>query len=1750
MSSGSRSRSLNRVRDSNTTTTSRRRSAVAHKKPSIQKTVPIMTFPTVVQQQDPFAKLDPYVLSIFNRIFSGSFINMPKPLSKLVRVFTSSTFTDTTIERNALMEEVYPKLKEYCRETYGLDFQVVDMRWGIRDEATDDHMTTKLCINEIANCQRLSVGANFVYGYRPIPAEILGTEMRLLLDISKEDNEDVSLLETWYIEDQNAVPSLFVLQAISSILINFNNKRMPKLQEEDAQKWWEIEEKVQLLLRKAARRGYEKGLIEHENMHNYFMSVTEREVIHGILKAKNPNEHCLCYIRHINNISLTQIKTASKFVDITHNHINTEAQKLLANLRDERVPSVLSSERIRRSTVEWFGRDGLDSNYHSSYIKNFCTDFYKSITYMVDTAMEKHAKFRDPMYTEVLQHLSNASYVSEMFFGRDEELSTIRAYVTSSNNQPLILHGENGCGKTSLLAKSATLFRKWLLDNDNTVIIIRFLGTTPDSSNITQLLTSVCNQIAYNYDRSQLFSAPTELSKLFQHFKRIMSLAREQSPLVILFDSIDLLSNVDAAHELLWLPSVLPKNVKFIASITSSSADIMYKMQRLIENKSQYLQVHNLSTELAFKVIKEWLKKDNRTISEKQWSIVQKAVEKSTLPLFIKLIYATVTRWKSYSRVQDTVLSLSVQDSIHALFQRTENQHGKLLVAHALSYITAARSGISDSEVEDLISLDDKVLDDIYQYHLPPIRRIPPLLWSRIRADLADYLTERSANGGVIVLNWYHAQFRAAAVERYFKNLNHLELCHSYMAEYFLGVWGGIPKPYQYTEIQKQRFGVTENEGLADRKVPKQPNVFYSKDGSHRYNTRKLNELPYHLLRAGRIEELLNLCLFNYDFLQAKLCCFPLASVVSDYEDAILRIKEKEVVRQLHLLVDALKLSSSIISRDVYMLAFEFLGRLLPLVPNNPLVKSLLVQCDEQSYAYNAFLPVNHCFHSPGGPLKYSLEEHMFAVFGMKLTSDRKLLVTSSNRIIVWDITTGDLTRTVNPNVDGIFFGLSISSDDKYAVSYTNNNQIIVTSLITGEFISIEPSSMTNQMEIQKIEFTHDKNIILWTSTEYLIYSTEGKLIQEGTSTDDQRKKLVNVFHSSSILLVLSSSGEKDEWSLSLNGKINGSAIECPLFDGAIAFENDQFNHGYSCIKNLTDGRVTFSFVKIAREQNRYFVSEIVLDNMQDRIYSIQIFKQIKAAIDKSIWVVGITIEKFLLYMSSSGSLIELSLPLNIRNIPIRPNHSTTVITFASNDTIFVAAIRKHLYFYGIESKQLLRALDAHFGRVLNLLSVGNENNTLITSSLDHTIKIWNLANIFEKSYSISFMEQGIEKIHVSQKNPHLVAVQTRKSIGIWDIRNHRYITSLVRNIHGSVISDSLMSSDNRHVVTIENDSLLLWDLRTQSVIQSAEVSNVYQIFLFYKEQYIGILSKLVDLSDQKTARFSSYSLVDFSMFYSFDFPCIHFREAVVLKDGFTGVFVTMFKGHDHLLVANLVEKVHIHKFRPKAPKRQKDVTIRMIKTVPHFSHQLIVLESDCKGAIWDALTRKFVRSLPEFSGNVSSDGKIGLYAPVKGGLFIIDMKTGGIIRTLIGNVMEGVNDVIATFNPSGCYVLYYHSGHKSLRVFRVSDGAHIGTLRPHSAISTWTFDSSGSYLIIGGQDGSLLSVAILETVQKEDVLKKLAQLPSRRHLAEHLRIPFVEQVYDDVFDLRNLGAVTAAITRFKSLLHGGAKRSHVCSLQ
>ena len=112
--------------------------------------------------------------------------------------------------------------------------------------------------------------------------------------------------------------------------------------------------------------------------------------------------------------------------------------------------------------------------------------------------MRKYDKYRDESFCEVLQHMYNGKTGAEMFYGRTEELQIAKKYLQSDNCLPLIFCGENGCGKTSVMAKIATECRKWMTDAIEPVLILRFLGTSPDSSSISPLLISLCEQVGEN----------------------------------------------------------------------------------------------------------------------------------------------------------------------------------------------------------------------------------------------------------------------------------------------------------------------------------------------------------------------------------------------------------------------------------------------------------------------------------------------------------------------------------------------------------------------------------------------------------------------------------------------------------------------------------------------------------------------------------------------------------------------------------------------------------------------------------------------------------------------------------------------------------------------------------------------------------------------------------------------------------------------------------------------------------------------------------------------------------------------------------------------------------------------------------------------------------------------------------------------------------------------------------------------------
>ncbi|KAL3831256.1 hypothetical protein ACJMK2_023030 [Sinanodonta woodiana] len=1481
--------------------------------------------------------------------------------------------------------------------------------------------------------------------------------------------------------------------------------------DQDQALWWETFSKLQRIMRKAAQVLFIAKKIDREQMHNYFMSVTEREVERGILKFHNTADHCLAYIREIENININLLKFAAKFVDFAARNVDGEAQKLLKTLRDEKLPSKMFPENLVRFSVEWSGKEGIDKDTHKEYLEKFCIHFYSSIIKLVDRAMNRHEKLSgDATYTETLQHLHACQNFCKVFQGREDIVDKIHHYIIGNSPHPLILYGESGCGKTSLTAKGASEVQSWFPVDKKPCMVLRFLGTTPNSSTIIPLLISLCNQLSVVYDQP-LWEIPDELSPLIQHFKKLITCATEERPLILILDSLDQLSGADGAHQLAWLPTKLPPHVHVIVSTLPNYYNILATLRLMIEGDENYVQVLPLGENLSGTILKFWLKDKKRTVTESQWELVNEALTKCNLPLFVKLVFDEICRWKSYTKPLNTTLAFTIHDSIMKLYERIEIQHGKTLVFHALGIITAAKSGVSEAELEDLLSLDEKVLNDVYQYHLPPVRRIPPLLWTRIRADLPSYLSEREADG-VSVIGWYHRQFIDAATERYFKNLNFVSETHSMIADYFLGVWGGgNPKPFEYTDAQRKMFRLEERGGESDRKVPLQPLVFTDENGKViRYNLRKLNEMPYHLIRSHRYEELYSKVIFNYNWLQAKLSCMPLQATLSDFEDLLEHVYQKDV----KLIADAIRLSSSILSHYPSMIGPQIIGRLLPYFIHNENIRSLIQQCDTDGLAHCALVPAHHCLHTPGGPLQYSLEGHLFAPFGISTTSDAKYLVTVSNKFIIWDLSNGEVFRTVVPGIEGIMQNLVISENDKYAAGYTNNNQVVVLNIVTGEFQIISPPVKDSPITGTTINNTH---VAIWSNVEYYLYTVNGQFVSR-QYTELKQPLLAVDFGKDEKTYLIVKSGTDDDTEMTL--EVQDESTNPFEFHSAIALTKDK-KIMYTCIE------ISDNAVAVYRKEGDAWRYDRTLGDNYDKVFSLTLSE------DEN-YLVAAFLLGYKLWNLKTDSLVQPKLPHGIRNIPTK-NQLTNLIVFTKHNHFVVAAVRKNLYVWDVKQGNMVKVLDAHFGRIVALTSVSAGCNKVISSSIDKTIKVWNFDNILEDVHSIDRLEKPIETIDMATEVP-LGVTTSRNCIGVWNLESGKLQKTFGTTVTTSVVTEALITFDGLYVAAAETANVVIWEVSKETAIKTIPQRDVQQILLNESDTRLLAFSKTLGQKGVCVC----YSVPEGEQVFKFEFGLKNqFKKAALTTDGLMLAVPSTDKSGDVLGVYQAKAGTCLYNLQLKYSNYKPLIKVL---AMPHDPHQVAIVDEE-KGNILDLKKKTLVRSVMRWNGMATKTGKQGLYAPTRGGLELLDLKNGKTVKILIPRVAEGVFNIDVMFTPNDRHVLYYHSGHRTLRVFRISDGKLIATYKAHAEINAMSCSPDGFSVIVGAVDGSL-TVLVIGDPEYQDNKEFIQYLPSRQtHSAQNMSF---RTANGDVVNSKHGIGTALQVARFVAKARG-AQKSRAC---
>ncbi|GEM_PF-3947319 len=747
-------------------------------------------------------------------------------MSQIFRLFISSTFNDLKEERNALQQSVFPRLRDLCNE-HGYRFQAIDLRWGISAEASLNQKTMRICLEELRRCQEITPSPNFLlllgdrYGWQPLPEMLNIKEFESVSKIKLTEDEQNLLLQ-WYKIDENGVPAFYELQPRDGKFVDYSE-------------WAKVEEQLRQVLSKS---NTVKEILSK--------SATEHEIVKGLLEVKNSSEHVFCFTREfdfqkpVEQIVAEDPEKSGIFFDLKNDNdqlvLHTTLKQQLGELK-KKIETAIPNN-VYKYPLKW------DSGKISdSYLRQFCQDVYSSLSKTILAEIENE-KTAGEDSIEAKQHQDFLDSNWKDVQGRDREIQMVRDYIEKSpSNEPYLVIGESGSGKSSFMVRSIwDSIRNYPVEQ----FLYRFVGLTPNSLNSENLLYSMIHEL------SDMLNIPVKLksknlSLLQIEFNRILEIAPSKEQLIIHIDALDRLAgNGDRIPE--WIPTKLPKHVKLIISGTPSCFDSDFIAKIPDSNK---LILSKLGSIAAESILNNLLAKQQRKLQDFQKRIILDNYNQTGLPLYLSIATGEAIHWRSHQ--MEVSLKADIKGIINQVINSLSSaeKHGEELVSKVLMFLAASKNGLTEDELLDLLALDTDYIQYLERHHKIPIPRLPVALWARLYMDLKPFLLTRKADG-VELFDFYHQSFKHVVVERYFSDHINLARIRSTMIKYYTA----------------QNWNITKCETTIYGRLA---------------NARKTSELVYQLQNSNDYNALCeHLCDLN--FIEAKCVTQGVDELLGDFD--------------------------------------------------------------------------------------------------------------------------------------------------------------------------------------------------------------------------------------------------------------------------------------------------------------------------------------------------------------------------------------------------------------------------------------------------------------------------------------------------------------------------------------------------------------------------------------------------------------------------------------------------------------------------------------------------------------------------------------------------------------------------------------------------------------------------------------------------------------------------------------------------
>ena len=486
---------------------------------------------------------------------------------------------------------------------------------------------------------------------------------------------------------------------------------------------------------------YDPGLVQEQPWlaeHAGGKSVTELEVLHGVLNNPAMEGHALFYFRS-----------------------RAYAQERGGDYAAE---SPVHREKLRQLKGRiWQSGFPVVEDYPDpeALAQRVQEDLWKLIdaTYPLD-------EVPDALALERRRHESYGQSRLGLYLGGEAYLADLNSAITGGSRTVLVT-GDSGSGKSALLANWLEAFRK---AQPQVHLFVHHLGATNDAGEPAKLVRRCIEELTRVLGEEA--KLPGDPDKLYEELPQWLAKASAHAQQhgtrwVIVLDALDKLRD---GRDLRWLPGFLPAGVQLVASCLTG--DVLTAAQRRL-TWEQEIEVRPLVAADQQHLIQNYLGKYRKSLTASQETLVLQHPLAGN-PLFLRTLLEELRVFGVHEELEERIRTLlsppaskgageapTVDDLFERVLERVEADTAAQHVRATMEAIWASRAGLAQDE-------------------LLAIANVAPVQWAAVQLGLDEVIIE---SGGRLI--FAHDYLRKAVQDRYGLVGETKAQAHRTLAEHF-----------------------------------------------------------------------------------------------------------------------------------------------------------------------------------------------------------------------------------------------------------------------------------------------------------------------------------------------------------------------------------------------------------------------------------------------------------------------------------------------------------------------------------------------------------------------------------------------------------------------------------------------------------------------------------------------------------------------------------------------------------------------------------------------------------------------------------------------------------------------------------------------------------------------------------------------------------------------------------------------------